>query len=243
VSDIVSFQNVDFFYGKNKVLENISFSFQKGDFSAIVGPNGGGKTTILKLITGLIKPDTGTIKVFDDSPGKNVFKIGYVPQFSVHDSSFPMEVEQVVMNGLLTPKSIGPFYGKKIKNDVKKILEKLGLSDRAKDRFGSLSGGLKQRTLIARAIVSKPDLLLLDEPVSSVDSSVEKDIFEMLNELNRVMTIVIVSHDIGFISGFVNKIACVNKTLVVNEAKDITLSNIDDLYKANQVLINHKCGI
>jgi len=243
VNEVISFQNVNFSYGRNKVLENITFSVEKGDFAAIVGPNGGGKTTILKLILGLIHKENGNLKVFGEEPSKNNLKIGYVPQFSVHDSSFPMEVEQVVTSGLLDSLSFGPFYSTEVKKRVKNVLEKLGLSARAKDRFGSLSGGLKQRALIARAIVSQPELLLLDEPVSSVDSSVEKDVFDMLNEFNKTMTIVIVSHDIGFISGFVNKLACVNRTLVMNDAKEITFSDIDTLYKGNQVVINHKCGI
>ncbi len=243
MNEVISFQGVNFSYGKNKVLEDITFSIEKGDFAAIIGPNGGGKTTILKLILGLIHKEHGTLKVFGQDPAKNNLKIGYVPQFSVHDSSFPIEVEQVVMSGLLNSFSFGPFYNKEIKEKVKDALAKLGLSDRAKDRFGSLSGGLKQRTLIARAIVSQPQLLLLDEPVSSVDSSVEKDVFEMLNEFNKTMTIVIVSHDIGFISGFVNKLACVNRTLVMNDAKNVTFNDIDALYKGNKVGINHKCGI
>ncbi len=243
MSRVISFENVSFSYGRNKVLEDIDLFVEKGDFTAIVGPNGGGKTTILKLILGLLSPQKGELKVFGQSPCKSRIRTGYVPQFSVHDRSFPIDVENVVMQGLIGNTSFGPFYSKNVKKKVADIIEKLGLTQRMKDRFGDLSGGLKQRTLIARAVVSQPELLLLDEPVSSVDSSVEKDVFEMLNLLNKKMTIVLVSHDIGFVSKYVNKIACVNKTLVIHDAGEITSGIIEDAYRGKQVAVNHSCGI
>jgi zinc transport system ATP-binding protein len=243
VSDYVIFDNVTFSYGKNKVLEDITFSVSTGDFTALIGPNGGGKTTILRLMLGLIVPEKGKVRVCGIDPSKKILKTGYVPQFSVHDRNFPMEVKDVVMQGLLESSSLGPFYSKEVKKKTENILEKLGLAEKSKERFGSLSGGMKQRALIARAMVSEPELLLLDEPVSSVDSKVEKDIFEMLKEFNKKTTIVIVSHDIGFISGFVNRIACVNRKLVTHDPKDITIRNIDDIYKSTQLAINHECGI
>lgn len=234
--EIVNFNKVGFSYGRNEVLKDVDLAIEKGDFFAIIGPNGGGKTTILRLILGLEKPMSGTVSV-------NALKTGYVPQFSNHDRQFPLSVKDVILQGLMDPKSFFPFYKKDQLEKVNSIMKKLGIEKRAHDRFGELSGGLKQRTLIARAIVSEPVLLLLDEPVASVDSSIEKDIYEMLVELNKTMTIVMVSHDLGFVSDYVNRVGCVNRTFVSHDAHDISHHDIDSLYHSKGVIINHKCGI
>ncbi|HNW81581.1 MAG TPA: ABC transporter ATP-binding protein [bacterium] len=241
--EIVNFNKVGFSYGRNEVLEAVDFTVEKGDFFAIIGPNGGGKTTILRLILGLENPTTGSISVGGTAPSKTALKTGYVPQFSNHDRQFPLSVKDVVLQGLMDPLSFFPFYKNEQLEKVHSIMKKLGIEKRALDRFGELSGGLKQRTLIARAIVSEPELLLLDEPVASVDSSVEKDIYEMLVELNKTMTIVMVSHDLGFVSDYVNRVGCVNRTFVSHHAHDISHHDIDSLYHSKGVIINHKCGI
>lgn len=240
----ISLNNVSFSYGKTKILENINFDVEDKDFFAIVGPNGGGKTTILKLILGLLYPDEGEVLI----SGKKITqtgtgKIGYVPQFSHHDMKFPISVSDVVFQGLMDSNSFFPFPSAKDRKIVAEALGKVGLTDRSDMRFGELSGGLKQRTLIARAIVSQPEILLLDEPVSSVDSSVERDIYEMLRELNERMTILMVSHDLGFVSHFVNKIGCVNKTMVCHKTTEITSDDIDSLYNRKSLMIKHSCGI
>lgn len=235
--EIVKFEHVSFSYGRNEVLKDVDMSIKKGDFFAIIGPNGGGKTTILRLILGLERPSKGSIYT------KGALKTGYVPQFSHHDRQFPLQVMDVVLQGLIAPDSFFPLYKKEQIERTMAVMEKLGIEKRAHDRFGELSGGLKQRTLIARAIVSEPELLLLDEPVASVDSSIEKDIYEMLVELNKSMTIVMVSHDLGFVSDYVNMVGCVNRTFVSHHTHDISHSDIDAMYKSKGVMINHKCGI
>lgn len=243
MQNIIEFEKVGFFYGRNEVLKDVDLIVEKDDFFAIVGPNGGGKTTILRLILGLEKEYTGKIIVYGKTPDRNMKRTGYVPQFSNHDRLFPISVKDVILQGLIDSHSFFPFYSKIQIEKVNNIMKKLGIEKRADDRFGDLSGGLKQRTLIARAIVSNPEILLLDEPVASVDSSIEKDIYEMLLELNKTMTIVMVSHDLGFVSDYVNKVGCVNKTFVCHNSKEISSRDIDSLYNGKSIMINHKCGI
>ena len=242
--EVINFDKVSFFYGKNEILRDVTFSVKKEDFFAIIGPNGGGKTTILRLMLGFIKPTSGKITVFGEEPGKNFTKIASVPQFSSHDRLFPITVEEVVLQGLVQSTSFLPFYSKAEKAKAEDAMKKLGILERADARFGDLSGGLKQRTLIARAIVSDPEILLLDEPVASVDSSVEKDIYEMLLDMNKKITIVMVSHDIGFVSSFVTKIGCVNKIFVEHHSKDeMCCLEEHHAYSGKTTMVHHKCGI
>ena len=245
-SEIVKFDGVSFSYGKNEILGNVSFTVEEGDFYAIIGPNGGGKTTILRLIVGFIRPEKGEISVFGGEPGRKSSLIGFVPQFSVHDKLFPIPVREVVLQGLVGGRSFLPFYSASEREKVDNAMKKLGILSRADERFGDLSGGLKQRTLIARAIVSDPKLLLLDEPVASVDSSIEKDIYDMLLELNKSMTIVMVSHDLGFVSNYVNKVGCVNRSFVEHKSRD-ELCCLDGhehhAYSSKTTMIQHKCRI
>jgi zinc transport system ATP-binding protein len=243
VQSIIEFDKVSFSYGRNEVLKDVDLVVEKGDFFAIVGPNGGGKTTILRLILGLEPPDKGRVLIMGGEPSRSTLKTGYVPQFSNHDRVFPISVKDVVLQGLIRQDSFFPFYSAKDIEKSMKIMEFLGIKNRCSDRFGDLSGGLKQRTLIARAIVSDPEILLLDEPVASVDSSIEKDIYDMLIEFNRKMTIIMVSHDLGFVSQYVNKIGCVNRTFVCHRTEEMTAGIVDRMYNGKNVMINHKCGI
>ena len=243
MQNIIEFQKVTFSHGRNEVLKDVDLVVEKGDFFAIVGPNGGGKTTILRLILGLEVSSKGKIKVFGEKPDRSVEKVGYVPQFSNHDRMFPISVKDVVLQGLISRNSFSPFYNNRDIIKVEAVMDLLGLKGRAGDRFGDLSGGLKQRTLIARAVVSDPEILLLDEPVSSVDSSVEKDIYDMLVELNRKMTIVMVSHDLGFVSQYVNKVGCVNRTFVCHRTEEMSAEIVEGMYSGKNIMIKHKCGI
>lgn len=243
-SETIKFEKVSFSYGKNKILQDVDFAIERDDFFAIVGPNGGGKTTILRLILGFIKPESGKISIFGKEPGQNGKKIGFVPQFSNHDRLFPISVKEVVLQGLVTSASFWPFYNKSSLLKAEETMEKLAILQRSGERFGDLSGGLKQRALIARAVVSEPEILLLDEPVASVDSSVEQDIYEMLLNLNKKMTVIMVSHDLGFVSSYATKIGCVNKKFVMHQStKDLCCIGEPHAYSEKNMMIRHNCGI
>lgn len=241
---VIKIDNLGFAYNGNYILEDVNFSIDRKDFLGIIGPNGGGKTTLLKIILGFLKPQKGQIKVMGSQPGKSNFKIGYVPQFNQTDKQFPIKAYDVVSMGLCDAKSFMPW---KRKNDNEKILSTmdfLKISDIADKTFGELSGGQQQRCLIARALINEPELLILDEPTASVDSTIEVDIYKLLKELNNKMTILLVSHDVGFISSYINKIACVNKGISIHDKDEISIDKINhEAYHGDFSMISHKCNL
>lgn len=240
----IEIKNVSFAYDKQLILENINLSIDSKEFVGIVGPNGGGKTTLLKLMLGLLFPNKGTIEVLGKTPETARKLIGYVPQYSEMDKNFPISVYEVVSQGLCGSGSLFPWFSKKNSLDVLETLERLQIKELAQTSFGELSGGQKQRCMIARALVSNPAVLFLDEPTASVDNKVESDFYNMLKTLNEEMTIILVSHDVAFISKFVNKIACINKNLVCHSSTEITSDTVlSDLYKTDISAIHHHCGI
>ncbi|MBN2727304.1 ABC transporter ATP-binding protein [Candidatus Mcinerneyibacteriota bacterium] len=233
-----------FAYDDDYVLEDISVSVDRSDFVAIVGPNGGGKTTLVKLITGLLQPTMGTLTVLGGPPAKAGSRIGYVPQFSTMDASFPITVLEVVLQGLFHKSMIGPAWKRDAVEQGLRSLEQLGIADLAGRHFGQLSGGQKQRTLLARALVSSPELLILDEPTSSVDIAVEEDIYELFKELNSVMTILLVTHDITFVSSYVNKVMCLNRRSACHATEEIALERERIAPYGHKVTeIRHQCGL
>ncbi len=240
---VIKIQNLDFSYNGNKVLENINLEVEAKDFLGVVGPNGGGKTTLLKLILGLIGPDSGTIEILDNSPVKSRNAIGYVPQYNETDKFFPINVNDVVAMGLANKRTFFPGLNKSEQKKTSEVLEYLKISNLAKNTFGELSGGQKQRCLIARALLSEPKILLLDEPTASVDSSVEEDIYDLLKKLNEEITILFVSHDLGFISSYVNRIACINKNLVCHDKNEVSSDEVKSVYHDHTAVIKHKCGL
>lgn len=195
----IQVENLQFAYQITPILTDVNFSISSGEFIGIIGPNGGGKTTLLKLILGFLKPSQGSIKIFDSPAGSSCAqkKLAYVPQSIRFDREFPISVEEVVLSGLM---SHLPWYGKfkqKDKQAALEALERVRLADYAHCSFGTLSGGQAQRVLIARALVSNPQLLLLDEPTASVDNQAETDIYNILKELQeQQMTILMVTHDL-----------------------------------------------
>jgi zinc transport system ATP-binding protein len=240
----VSFRNVVFFYEYYPVLVDISFETKENDFVGIIGPNGGGKTTLLKLVAGLLNPSSGSITVFGEKPSKSSKIIGYVPQFLNIDKHFPITAEQVVGMGL---NSSSKLFKRSIPGDreaVQGAMKTVSIENIAKKYFGDLSLGQRQRCLIARALVSEPKLLLLDEPTASVDSAVEKDIYEIFHSLNEKMTILLVSHDLGFVSSYVKNVFCINRTLACHNLNDISVDKIvRDTYHSNVRMISHECGL
>lgn len=237
---IISFSGVDYSYNGTRVLEGVSFGIERGDFATIIGPNGGGKTTLAKLMLGLLEPEGGAIRVLGDSPERASRKIGYVPQYSQFDPQFPITVLDVVLMGRLS-KPIG-FYSRSDKKAAEKALEDVNLSRFGHRSFAELSGGQRQRVLVARALAGNPEVLLMDEPTSSVDTSVEEKLKEMLNRLNSYLTILLITHDLGFVSTCINKIVCVNRVVHMHTPREVTPELLSELYGTPVQFVDHSTG-
>ncbi|MCF8241438.1 MAG: ABC transporter ATP-binding protein [Melioribacteraceae bacterium] len=234
----IEINNLSFSFQDQLVLDNINLTIRNKEFIGIIGPNGGGKTTLLKILLGLLKPNKGEVKIFGKSPAKNLKYLGYVPQYSNFDKSYPISVHDVVLMGMLGRTGFGTPL-KKENPKVAEVLEKVELTPIINKQIGELSGGQLQRVLIARALISNPNILLLDEPTASIDSKSGKSFYDLLQSLNDDMTIVLVSHDIGAISRFVKKIACLNKTLIYHDSKEISVEMIEATYHCPVDLIAH----
>lgn len=207
-------------YGAVSVLRNIDFFVDESDFIGVIGPNGGGKTTLLKVILGLLKPSEGRI-VFNENI-LNGNRIGYLPQMSTGDVSFPVTVTDIVLSGLMIQKGFISRMTAADKNKAAEVIDDLGLTDLAGATINELSGGQMQRVFLGRAIIGDPKLLLLDEPGNFVDTTFENDFYEKLRELNKRMAILMVSHDVGTISSHIKSFACVNRTLHYHPSHEIT---------------------
>ena len=209
--NIIEIKNLTFSYEKDTILEDVSLSVKDKDFLAIIGPNGGGKSTLLKLILGIEKTPTNTIKIFGENPSKNLTSIGYVPQNTNVNTDFPIKVIEVVMMGHVGHKR--PLIGYK-KEEIEcalASLKQVSMEKHADKKIGSLSGGQRQRVMIARALCSHPKILLLDEPTSNIDTIGQKEVYELLKQLNQHITIVVVSHDISVILEYASSVLHVNK--------------------------------
>lgn len=242
-SKIIEIENLSFSYENQEILKDIFLTVEEYDFMAILGPNGGGKTTLLKLITGILKPTKGSIKVFGKSPKKVRKHIGYVPQYLSFDKHFPVSVLEVVMMAHLKTFSLFPWYSQKDLEEAYEILRQLKIEHLAHKRFGDLSGGQQQRTLIARALIANPRLLILDEPTASVDIKIEEDIFEILKNLSNKITIIIVSHDVSFVSSYVNKVTCLNMCSCTHNIEELDKNTLTDIYHGTIKTIEHHCGL
>ena len=235
----IKIENVSFAYNGFRVIDSVNLAVYERDFLSLVGPNAGGKTTLLKLILGLLKPTTGFIHVFGLPPAKARSRIGYMPQHANLDPLFPVSVLDVVLMGRMGNGRRFGFFGKLDREKAEEALRKVELQDVRNRSFSDLSGGQHQRVLIARALVTDPDLLLLDEPTSNVDAAVETELFELLNHLNEKMTVVLVTHDLGFVSGYVKRVACVNRKVVVHATHEISGEMINELYGSEVQMVRH----
>lgn len=240
---VVKLEGVSFAYDHRPVLSDIDLTVGAKDFLAVIGPNGGGKTTLLRLILGSLKPDRGTLSVFGLPAKKARRFVGYVPQHERFDPDFPVSALEVVLMGRLHSRAFFPRYSKRDYFAAQETMGLLGVDDLQDNRYGGLSGGQKQRVLIARALVAEPQLLILDEPTASVDSRVEQDVYELLTRLNKEITIMIVSHDLGFVSAYVNKVACLNQRLMVHSIEEITSEVLSGLYQSPVEMIEHRCAL
>ncbi len=219
----ISIKNLTAGYGNEVILNNVSLDLKDDDFLAIIGPNGGGKTTLFRSILGLIQPISGTVSIYGESPATGVRHVGYVPQQSMFDLRYPICVENVVMMGLRVHKGLRPFYSKDEKEMAEKAMEYTDISDLRDKRISDLSGGQLQRVLIARALASKPKILLLDEPTSSLDPAMRDCTYDVLKRINSDgVAIMIITHDMGSISRDIKRLACMNRRLLCNDRPELT---------------------
>ncbi len=220
--------NLTFSYQKDIILNNINLTVKEDDFLAIIGPNGGGKSTLLKLILGINHSNSGSIKVLGKQPSSKHKNVGYVPQNTNVNTDFPIKVIEVVLMGHVYEKK--PFFGYG-KNEIAcgmGALAQVGMEKYANTKIGSLSGGQRQRVMIARALCTHPKLLILDEPTSSIDVEGQKQIYDLLKLLNKSITVIVVSHDISVILNYANKVAHLNKVLTFHNIKETNTFNTKD---------------
>lgn len=231
--------DVNFSFDELLILENINMTIEQGDFAGLVGPNGGGKTTVLKLILGLYKLKSGRISIFGETLKKQRKAIGYVPQYANFNSDFPISVQDTVLQGRLGLTTCLGGYCRQDKLIAEKVMQETEIIDLANRSIQSLSGGQMQRVLVARALAAEPKILLLDEPTANIDQRAEKDIFDLFKSINQRMTILIISHDIGFVSDYINKVFCLNRTLVCHDASPVTSDTIHALYGNHVSEVHH----
>lgn len=230
---LVQIMNMDAAYQKQVVLTNVSLSINDRDFIGIIGPNGGGKTTLVKVILGLLKPLNGSIEYAIDRS-----EIGYLPQGNQVDEKFPITVREVISSGLKHGLKTHRKTRITEKHSIDTVLERVGLESLHSRPIGELSGGELQRTMLARAIISSPRLLVLDEPDTHVDNQFEMELYRLLKTLNENITILLVSHDIGIISPYIKTIACVNRDLHYHSSNEINEEQLK-VYNCPIEMITH----
>jgi zinc transport system ATP-binding protein len=227
---IIDIQNLTFSYNRQPVLTDVHLSVQDGDFIAMIGPNGGGKTTLLKLMLGLLKADSGNIRIFGQRPQAVSHRIGYVPQDVYINKHFPISVLDVVLMGKLHPRKGRSRFSPTDRQAALHALEQVEMEKFCDQRIGELSGGQKQRVFVARALVTEPELLFLDEPTASVDTKGQNEFYRRLNELNETITIIVVSHDLMAVSGYIKSVVCVNRRLHYHGHAELTREMIEMMY-------------
>jgi len=226
-------------YNGQPVLEDINLQVQESDFIGLIGPNGGGKTTLLKIILGLLPPTRGEVRVMGQKVSEGRCHIGYVPQMVQLDRQFPIRVWEVVQMGLLGCRKPFQPLSRAEQRSIHEALEQVDMADLSQRAIGDLSVGQRQRVYIARALTTRPRILLLDEPTASVDPQIAATIYDMLQRLNRTVTILMVSHDMNAVSSYVKTIGCLNRRLYYHGTREITQSMMDAIYECPVDLIAH----
>lgn len=234
----VEFKNVTFAYGATPTLENVSFSLSGNGVNYVIGPNGGGKTTLLKLMLGELQPDSGEILIFGKPSVKMKGLIGYAPQSISYDASFPVSVFEVVLMGRLGLRW-GGRYSRSDKDVARRVLDEVDLWDVRDKLFAELSGGLQRRALIARALASEPKALALDEPTANIDSASEQKLLELVNRVQSRMAIILVSHDLSFVPSSIRQVLCVDRGVRVHPTDEITDDGIRIIFGSEMRMIRH----
>jgi len=234
---VIEIANLQFSYNDRIILRDVNLKINQLASTCIVGPNGGGKSTLIKLILGLLQPNIGTVRLLGDIPTKTRSQVGYVPQYAKYDPLFPINALDVVLMG-----GLGCRPGRYTSLDYDAAyaaLADLGLEPYAHASFAELSGGQQQRVLIARALVSAVKLLIMDEPTANIDAQVENNFMELLQNLNKRMAVILVTHDLGFTSRFFKSVVCVNNWVHIHPTSEITGEIIQDMYGADFQMVRH----
>lgn len=230
---IIELRNLSAGYDGRNVLRDINLAIYERDFLGIIGPNGGGKTTLIKCILGLLRPTGGEI-IFDCNPS-----LGYLPQYNTIDRKFPISIEEVILSGLSIQKSLTSRFTPEQQEKGRQVIVRMGLEGLEHRAIGQLSGGQLQRALLGRAIISDPSVLILDEPSTYIDKRFEARLYELLAEINKECAIILVSHDIGTVLQQVKSIACVNETLDYHPSTDITTEWLERNFNCPIELLGH----
>lgn len=236
----IHIENLSIHYGQTPAITGIYLDVSDGEYLGIIGPNGGGKSTLLKAILGLVPISSGSVQMYGKSPRKNRAFVGYVPQFTLLNRKFPISLFEVVLTGYLK-QGLSPFFSfsQKDKESAYALLERVGIANLANRQISELSGGEFQKMLIARALATNPKLLLLDEPTASVDAASRDQIYGLLSELNKNITVVLVTHDLLAVSSQVNRLACLNGHLIYHGEPELTEKVVNSLYGCPVDLIAH----
>ncbi len=235
----IDVEHLWFAFDERPIIQDVNFRLEQGDFLGILGPNGGGKTTLLKLLLGLLKPDKGTIRILGQEPRDASHRVGYVPQHTDFNISFPISALELALMGRLSQARIGRRYSREDRSKVEEALKRVGMWEERATPIGHLSGGQRQRVFIARALATDPKILFLDEPTSSVDAEFQVDLYDFLRDLNRSVTIVVITHDIGVISRHVKSVACINRKMIFHGEGQITTEMLNMAYQCPVDLIAH----
>lgn len=230
-------RHVTFGYGREPVVEDIDLAIHPRDFLAVIGPNGGGKTTLVKILLGLLTPWSGEV-VYHFLAGRRG-RLGYVPQFSTFDKSFPLRVSDVVLMGKLGSRGLLRRYTQSDRAELAAVLDRLDLTRLARAHVSEISGGQLQRVLIARAVLSDPDILFLDEPTASIDAESRQVLTALLQDLNRSIPIVVITHDVTSIAPMVQHIACINRRLWYHAGGELDQAMLEEVYGCPVEMVTH----
>jgi len=234
---VVALDNLSFSYNDRLILRDVNLKIEQFTSTCIVGPNGGGKSTLVKLMLGLLRPDKGEVRLLGDRPVRTRSQVGYVPQHARYDALFPVTALDVALMGRLDGRH--SRYRKEDYEAAHAALAEIEMDAYAGSCFAELSGGQQQRVLIARALVSAVKLLIMDEPTSNIDPHVECSLMELLQKLNQRMAIILVTHDLGFTSKFFQSVVCVNQWVQIHPTSEITGQIIQDMYGEDFQMVRH----